>query len=162
VNSNIDYSSALAKVAKAQVKVILSSGDSLQDRLESLIHQNLESRPQDFILKAATNQEILKRHCHYDKPTIEGMYLKLLHGRAQANEQLDDWGDDGPWIGPLMWFHCTYQSDIGIGFVSGEELESQSYSAEIPTPIYLYKEMLYYDGMYYGIWELQSIEISTS
>ena len=154
---HIDYSSALVHVAKAQLKAILSGGDGFQDRLESLIQGNLKRCPQDFILAAATNHEILKRHTHNLKPTEPGMYLKLLHGRTVADEELDDWGPDGPWIGPLKWFHCTYLSDIGIGFAGGEELTSQSYSVEIPSPIYLYQEMIYYDGMYYGSWELQSI-----
>lgn len=152
-----DYSNALANVTKAQIKAILSGGKGLQDRLDSLIQNQLKSLPQDFILAAAANHELLKRHIHDLKPTEPGMYLKLLHGRAVADEEMDDWGEDGPWIGPLNWFHCTYLSDIGIGFAGGEELTSQSYNIEIPSPIYLYQEMIYYDGMYYGSWEFQNM-----
>lgn len=155
--SHIDYSSALAQVANAQVKAILSTGDGFQEKLAALIQDHLKCRPQNFILAAATNHELLNRHTHDLKPTTSGMYLKLLHGRAVADEQMDDWGTDGPWIGPLKWFHCTYISDIGIGFVEGEELTSQSYDVEITSPIYLYQEMIYCDGMYYGSWELQNI-----
>ena len=158
MNNHInDYSSALANVAKAQAKAVLSGGEGFQERLESLIQGHLKCHPQDLILTAAANHELLKRHTHDPKPTVPGMYLKLLHGRAVADEELDDWGADGPWIGPLKWFHCTYLSDIGIGFAGGEELASQSYNVEIPSPIYLYQEMIYYDGMYYGSWELQNM-----
>jgi hypothetical protein len=152
-----DYSNALANIAKAQLKALLSGGERFQERLESLIQSNLKSRPSSFILAAAADHELLKRHTYDLKPTEPGMYLKLLHGRAVADEEMDDWGDDGPWIGPLNWFHCTYLSDIGIGFTGGEELASQSYNSEIPSPIYLYQEMIYCDGMYYGSWELQNI-----
>ena len=157
MSGNIDYYSALTKLAKAQVKAILDGGEGLQERLEFIIQKNLRNYPQEIILEAVVNQKILKHHTYDTKPTISGMYLKLLHGRAKADAELDDWGDDGPWIGPLIWFHCTYLTNIGIGFVGGDELNSQYYNIEIPTPMYLYQEMLYYDGMYYGIWELQSI-----
>ena len=50
------------------------------------------------------------------------MYLKLLYGRDMADEEMDDWGPDGPWIGPLNYFHCTYLSDIGIGFAGGRRI----------------------------------------
>lgn len=157
MNSHIDYTNALAQVAKAQVKALLSSGNGFQEKLVALIQDHLKIKPQDYILTVATNHELLRRHTHDLKPTILGMYLKLLHGRAVVDEQMDDWGTDGPWIGPLKWFHCTYLSDIGIGFAEGEELTSQSYSIDTASPIYLYQEMIYYDGMYYGSWELQNI-----
>jgi hypothetical protein len=157
MNNHIDYPSALANVAKAQVKAILSGGEGFQDKLELLAQDSLKCRPQNLILAAAANHELLKRHTHDLKPAEPGMYLKLLHGRTVVNEELDDWGADGPWIGPLNWFHCTYLLDIGLGFTGGEELSSQSYNVEITSPIYLYQEMIYCDGMYYGSWELQSI-----
>lgn len=28
-------------------------------------------------------------------------YLHLFHGRKDPNQQMDDWGEDGPYIGPL-------------------------------------------------------------
>lgn len=157
MNNHIDYSSALANVAQAQAKAILSGGEGLQERLEFIFQNHLKCRPQDFILTAAANHELLKRHTHDLKPTEPGMYLKLLHGRAVANEEMEDGGSNGPWIGPLKWFHCTYLTDIGIGFAGGEELDSQGYNIDIPSPIYLYQEMIYYDGMYYGSWELQNM-----
>lgn len=157
MNSHIDYSSALTSVAKAQAKAILSGGEGLQERLEFIFQNHLKCQPQDFIVAAAANQEMLKRHTNDTKPTTPGMYLKLLQGRSNADEKLGDWGEDGPWIGPLDWFRCTYVSDIGFGFADGEELISQGYNVEIPAPIYLYREMIYYDGIYYGSWELQNM-----
>ena len=119
MNNHIDFSSALVNIAQAQVKAILSGGDDFQEKLESLIQKHLKYRPRDSILAIAADHELLKQYTHNRKPTVPGMYLKLLHGRSMADEVLDDWGPDGPWIGPLQWFHCTYLSDIGIRFAGG-------------------------------------------
>ena len=64
MNNHIDYSSALANVTKAQLKAILSGGEGFKERLESLIQNQLKARPQSFILAAAANYELLKRHTH--------------------------------------------------------------------------------------------------
>ncbi|MBT2245899.1 hypothetical protein JQK15_20515 [Sphingobium sp. BHU LFT2] len=36
------------------------------------------------------------------------LYLRLYHGRATPDEQMEDWGSDGPVIGPLASIHVTY------------------------------------------------------
>jgi hypothetical protein len=43
------------------------------------------------------------------------VYLELFHGRHDPEEDLDDWGFDGPVIGPLPFFHMTYGSHIKMG-----------------------------------------------
>lgn len=40
------------------------------------------------------------------------LYLRLYHGRATAGEQMEDWGSDGPVIGPLASIHVTYMSQL--------------------------------------------------
>ncbi|WOF44313.1 hypothetical protein KNJ79_05120 [Sphingopyxis indica] len=45
---------------------------------------------------------------------MTGVYLHLFHGRNAPDEQLDDWGFDGPTIGPLEYVHVTYMCDIKI------------------------------------------------
>ena len=44
-------------------------------------------------------------------------YMKLFHGRNTPDEDLDDWGADGPIIGPLQWVHTTYGATIRLAFV---------------------------------------------
>ena len=153
----VNYSNALASIAKEKARVVLSGGEGLQARLEFIFQNHLELRQQNLILTAAANFELLKRHTLDVKPKESGLYLKLLLGRAVANEEIDDGGLNGPWIGPLKWFHCTYLADIGLGFANGEVLDAQGYNIDIPSPIYLYQDMIYYDGIYYGGWELQSV-----
>ncbi len=40
------------------------------------------------------------------------LYLRLYHGRATADEQMEDWGSDGPVIGPLVSIHVTYMCHV--------------------------------------------------
>ncbi len=40
-------------------------------------------------------------------PPKPGLYLGLFHGRDDPNEQMRDWGFNGPTIGPLVWCHTT-------------------------------------------------------
>lgn len=43
------------------------------------------------------------------------VYLKLLHGRNSPDENLDEWGFQGPTFGPLDWFHITYLQTYRFG-----------------------------------------------
>lgn len=43
------------------------------------------------------------------------VYIELLHGRHYPNEKLDDWGFNGPVLGPFPFFHITYGIDIKLG-----------------------------------------------
>jgi hypothetical protein len=65
-------------------------------------------------------------------------YLKLLHGRNRVDENLDDWGFEGPTFGPLDWFHVTYLQSFRFG---RDEVE-----AEIATT----EDMFLWEGKYYG------------
>jgi hypothetical protein len=50
------------------------------------------------------------------KPTRPGMYLGLFHGRDEPKQTMEDWGFNGPLIGPLEWVHTTYTCTIRIAF----------------------------------------------
>jgi hypothetical protein len=41
-------------------------------------------------------------------PDIPQLYLHLYHGRKDPDENLEDWGSEGPVIGPLAYVHTTY------------------------------------------------------
>jgi hypothetical protein len=40
------------------------------------------------------------------------IYLKLMHGRDDPEQQMDDWGFDGPVLGPLEAVHFTYTTHV--------------------------------------------------
>lgn len=65
------------------------------------------------------------------------LYIHLFHGRKTVNEDMNDWGEDGPVIGPVDYFHLTYGNDIKLG----DDL----------CNLHIDKTgLLYFDGMYYG------------
>lgn len=98
-------------------------------------------------------RELLAAHAHHSQPP-PGLYLKLLHGRMTPYEQLDTWGPDGPWIGPLRWVHVTYMSGVNLCFTDGKELVATSMEHE---GFGVFDDLLFYDGVYYGDWEIYTL-----
>lgn len=43
------------------------------------------------------------------------VYLHLFHGRKSLDEQLNDWGTDGPLLGPFEFIQITYANTIRCG-----------------------------------------------
>lgn len=77
------------------------------------------------------------------------LYLKLFHGRKDPNEQLDDWGSDGPIFGPYNFIHTVYVSHL---FMEKHHCESHE--------LWLHHgDMICYDGVYYGDWSVFTEEI---
>ena len=74
------------------------------------------------------------------------VYIRLFHGRIDPNQQMDDWGTDGPVFGPYDFVHVTYGTDLKCGKADGTCDE-----------LYLHKDMVYYDGAYYGDWSVFGI-----
>lgn len=106
----------------------------------------------DAVQTAVNEAAALLNSVRCAEPKTPGMYLQLLHGRKSPDEQLDDWGPDGPCFGPLSWVHITYLTSINVG------VSEQSIGPMVgaPDPMYFVDDLLYYDGMYYGDWELIS------
>lgn len=151
----IDYAWALHQLARTQAAILLSS-DEVGESVTAFIERTLKAQPPDYLVSVHKEYQLLARHTHTNCPQSPGMYLKLLHGRRSVREEMDDWGSDGPWIGPLKWFHCTYLSSLGIGFEDGSEVAPMLQGGDLPSPMFLSSGLLYFDGMYYGDWELQS------
>lgn len=68
------------------------------------------------------------------------VYLHLFHGRDSIDDQLSDWGDNGPVLGPLPYVHVTYHSEIKIG----DDYE----------PLRIVRDLVLYKGKYYGDWSI--------
>lgn len=67
----------------------------------------------------------------------EGIYLELFHGRKSPSVKTEDWGKDGPIFGPYPFIHTTFAATVRLG------------DAHM---LYILKDLVYYDGMYYGDW----------
>jgi hypothetical protein len=46
---------------------------------------------------------------------MSSVYLELFHGRHSPDEELDDWGFEGPVFGPLPFVQVTYNSHVRLG-----------------------------------------------
>jgi hypothetical protein len=69
------------------------------------------------------------------------VYLKLFHGRSPKDEDLQDWGSEGPIFGPFPYFHTTYATEIKFGEYNILNIDD---------------DMVYYDGVWYGDWSVYS------
>ena len=45
---------------------------------------------------------------------IGRLIIYLFHGRASIDQDMTDWGAEGPKIGPLSYVHTTYGSDVKL------------------------------------------------
>ncbi len=86
------------------------------------------------------------------------MQIQLFHGRDNPNEEIDDWGFDGPTIGPLRFVHTTYANFVRLAFVD-EATQKRFFPdspAVFPDPVDLYvdTDCLAYGGSYYGDWSV--------
>lgn len=96
-----------------------------------------------------------------------GMYIALFHGRSDLKMHMDDWGYDGPIIGPLKYCHTTYGSHIALGwenendeerlnnlyFGKGDSNTELEVYRHTPHPeLSIQEDLIDYQGMYYGDW----------
>ena len=73
------------------------------------------------------------------------VYIKLLHGRHDPNEDMQDWGFHGPVLGPFEAVHFTYRDHIRCITNSATEDELELGFTD---------DMLTYEGKYYGDFEI--------
>jgi len=73
------------------------------------------------------------------KPQVK---IHFYHGRKDPDEQMENWGFDGPTIGPFDAVIFTYLTDIRA-FKDGEE-----------TAIERKDDMVIWEGNYYGDFEV--------
>ena len=72
------------------------------------------------------------------------LYLRLFHGRTNPAQDMDDWGSDGPVLGPYKFAHTTYHCCLKLGRLDGDCDE-----------LYICQpDMIFYDGVYYGDWSV--------
>ena len=71
------------------------------------------------------------------------LYIRLFHGRTDPNQDMNDWGSDGPVLGPYEFAHTIYTSSVRLGRQDGD-----------CDSLYTHEDMLYYDGVYYGDWSV--------
>lgn len=73
-----------------------------------------------------------------------GVYIDFFHGRKDPGEELGDWGEEGPVLGPFDYAHLTYCQEINLND-DGASLK-------------IVDGMVYYGGMYYGDFSVVSAQ----
>lgn len=62
------------------------------------------------------------------------IYIELIHGHHYPNEELDDWGFNGPVLGPFPFYHITYGCDVKLGddpiVIMGKEIDFPTWDAD--------------------------------
>ena len=83
-----------------------------------------------------------------------GLYLALFHGfkNAKEREETDDWGEDGPIIGPLKWCHTTYAHHIKFEFLTEQDAEKYGFNFHRMCDLDAADDCVRYRGMEYGDW----------
>ena len=66
------------------------------------------------------------------------LYLHLFHGRNSPEEELHDWGFEGPYFGPLDYFHITYITRFAFA------------RADYDHDLAAHGDLFVFDGKYYG------------
>ncbi len=72
------------------------------------------------------------------------VYINLFHGRDTAEQEMDDWGYEGPVLGPFDYVHITYNSEV-----KWHEAGEDKY-------ITIYNDLFPWGGKFYGDWSITS------
>ena len=76
---------------------------------------------------------------HPERFITSSVYVDLFHGRKTRDEEMEDWGVQGPVLGPYKHVTITYKGWIKCGKFDGD--------ADF---IKMVSDLVYYDGMFYG------------
>lgn len=87
-----------------------------------------------------------------DTPTKPGLYLGLFHGRTDPQESLDDWGSNGPILGPLEHVHTTYATHIKLEFETKEDARSFGFNSNAMIDLDIEDGMVVFQYHWYGDW----------
>lgn len=98
---------------------------------------------------------------------MKTMRLTTMHGRRDPNQDMEDWGFDGPIIDGIIAVHSTYGSK-NVFFATNEAAEKAHRVTGWPFFDNNALEMRFQDGMllltpadasaaWYGDWELQTM-----
>ena len=75
------------------------------------------------------------------------VYLKLMHGRDNPGQDMNDWGYDGPVLGPFEAVHFTYTTHVRC-FPKGSDGDAEAIELNYCD------DLLVHEGKYYGDFEI--------
>lgn len=68
----------------------------------------------------------------------DGMYIGFFHGRRSLDDEMHDWGFNGPVFGPLAYAHTTYMCPPVLTLFSGDHVELEAAEGCIKVGPYFY------------------------
>jgi hypothetical protein len=72
------------------------------------------------------------------------VWIEMFHGRLEPDEEMSDWGFQGPVVGPFDWIHTTYDVDMRGGRNSDDKV--------VDFPIR--NGLLLWEDKWYGDWSI--------
>lgn len=89
-----------------------------------------------------------------EQPDRPGLYLGLFHGRKTPDENMDDWGFEGPLVGPLKYLQVTYMGTMRLHFENPKD--AQLFGLDPASPfLFLTEDLIKIGEAYYGDWTAQ-------
>ena len=88
-----------------------------------------------------------------------GMYLGLYHGFKNEKERqvADDWGANGPMIGPLRYVHTTYACHIKFEFVDEADMKKYGFTEHKDSLGIDKHACVVFKSMQYGDWTVFNV-----
>lgn len=89
-----------------------------------------------------------------------GMDLILFHGRDTPDEDIDDWGFQGPTLHGVLDLHVTYMQTFTVWFNSRENFNAAHAATgwrkwdDLALEMQIEDELVVAGGKYYGDWEI--------
>lgn len=84
--------------------------------------------------------------------------IKLFHGRQRPDEELSDWGEDGPLL-KIEYLHVVYFTTFQLGTPDNDEVWLDDWVHAKQDGI-LVDGLIHYDGMFYGDWNILHVAAS--
>lgn len=103
------------------------------------------------------------------KPAVPGLYLHLFHGRNSPEQDMEDWGFDGPFIGPLQLVRSTYNNELELTFDNVEDHDRfflreviarsslDCFYSQVGN-LKIISDVVEYEGKYYGDWDISYLD----
>lgn len=92
---------------------------------------------------------------------IPGFQLYLFHGRTHPEENLDDWGFEGPTLKGVLYVHVTYMQTLTVGFNNKENFQKALTETgwrvwdDLTLEMSIVDDLVQTEDGYFGDWELQ-------
>lgn len=72
------------------------------------------------------------------------VYIELFHGRSSPDEPMEDWGTEGPVLGPFRYVHVTYANVVHV------RIGDEDFDLEMVGDCLAYGDTLYGDWSVIG------------